>query len=245
MPDSASPNATPPPAPKKKPYATNPDDRRYDQYHQRSDPTKFKTPTGKPPAPPLSPEAKKRISRAGKPVVVYGPNGKMTPAVKQRIVEMLAEDFAPTKVARACGVCAATFHGHYRKDPAFAQAVNDARELYVTKLRSEVYRRGVDGWKEPVFFKGNKCGSIRRYSDSLLLAHLRRYDPSYRDSSKVAVEGSLGLEHSGVIGQFDLKEISKDGRTQLRAFLAQEIERRKAAAANAPTEGSDTSALAD
>jgi hypothetical protein len=143
---------------------------------------------------------------------------------KKAIVAMLAKDFSTLKVARANGISGETFRRHYHEDPEFHNAVDEARELYVTRLRDEVYRRGVEGWNEPVFYKGDKCGDIRRYDSSLLLAHLKRYDPSYREASKIDVKA----EHSGTISS-GLEQLSPEGRAALRGILEAEIARREKA----------------
>ncbi len=44
-------------------------------------------------------------------------------------------------------------------------------------LKDEAIRRGYEGWREPVFYQGHQCGTIRRYSDRLLMALLKLGKP--------------------------------------------------------------------
>ncbi|MCG8043778.1 MAG: hypothetical protein JAY72_20505 [Candidatus Thiodiazotropha endolucinida] len=46
----------------------------------------------------------------------------------------------------------------------FLSAVNEKED----RLMQEVNRRGRDGWLEPVYYKGQVCGQVRKYSDALL-----------------------------------------------------------------------------
>ena len=64
----------------------------------------------------------------------------------------------------------------------------------------ELYRRSVEGFDKPVFHKGEICGSIREYSDTLLTLLLKANDPDkYADRQKVEHKGvMLNLTVEGV-----------------------------------------------
>lgn len=78
-------------------------------------------------------------------------------------------------------------------DPEFKAACEDALELYREKLVKEAERRAHDGVSEPVFFRGQECGAIQRYSDTLLLALLKRHIPEFRDRHQVDVTHTGGV----------------------------------------------------
>lgn len=66
----------------------------------------------------------------------------------------------------------------WRTDPIFAAACQGALETAADKLEEEVIRRGRDGWDEVQFNReGVAVGTIRRYSDNLLLNALRAARP--------------------------------------------------------------------
>jgi hypothetical protein len=46
----------------------------------------------------------------------------------------------------------------------YQNALEDAIDL----LEAEARRRGVEGWDEPVYWKGKKVGVIRKFSDTML-----------------------------------------------------------------------------
>src|SRR5437870_3224245 len=54
---------------------------------------------------------------------------------------------------------------------------------------AEATRRAVEGWDEPVFYRGQVWGHVRRYSDTLLLARLEALDPeTYHESLRIPGE---------------------------------------------------------
>lgn len=64
-----------------------------------------------------------------------------------------------------------------------------AREEACDTLEAEAMRRAVQGFEQPVYHKGVKCGTVRKYSDALLMFLLKsarafkfadRPDPNFR-----------------------------------------------------------------
>jgi hypothetical protein len=69
-------------------------------------------------------------------------------------------------------------HYHWlERDPDYVQAFKEASQWAFDELRDEAVRRGVEGWLEPVYYKGRKIGAKRRYSDKLLMCLLELADP--------------------------------------------------------------------
>lgn len=91
--------------------------------------------------------------------------------------------------ARFSGVSPETIRRLRKEVPEFAELFEEAQNDYRESLEMEVHRRAVQGWDEPVYQKGEMVGTIRRHSDSLLHAMLKRHIPEYRD--KVTVDASV------------------------------------------------------
>ncbi len=119
---------------------------------------------------------------------------KFTDAVKNRFLELVAEH-GPciAKHARAVDVSPETVRVHRRDDSDFAEAFEVATGVYRGRLEEEILRRGVDGWDEPIFYKGAQVGVIRRFDSGLLLAHARRHIPEYRDKLDVNAHVTGGI----------------------------------------------------
>lgn len=103
-----------------------------------------------------------------------------------------------TRAAQACGV-SAMVPWMWRKqddDGHFAKAYEKAMKIAAELHEDEMYRRASEGVIEPVFQGGKLVGSIRKYSDTLLIFALKGAMPDkYGDKTKV--------EHSGTIDVAD------------------------------------------
>jgi hypothetical protein len=85
--------------------------------------------------------------------------------------------------AARIGVSRTALYNAREADAAFAAMWDDAVEAGVDRLEDAAFRRAVDGVEEPVFFRGQQVGTIRRYSDALLIALLKAKRPGqYRES---------------------------------------------------------------
>lgn len=95
------------------------------------------------------------------------------------------------EAARAAKVARALVYLWRKEDTAFAEAWDDAIEMFVDKLEREAYRRGIEGYDEDVFYKGVKMATQRKYSDSLLALTLKGNRAKYRES-RVEVANAAG-----------------------------------------------------
>lgn len=89
-----------------------------------------------------------------------------------------------TLSAQAAGVARSTHYKRWTKGKAYRADFEDARSEAADVLEREARRRAVSGTKEPVFYGGEICGHIRRYSDTLLIFLLKAARPEkYRERS--------------------------------------------------------------
>jgi hypothetical protein len=78
------------------------------------------------------------------------------------------------------------------KEPAFAEAWDDAIEQSTDDLVGVCYKRAITGWLEPVYYKGKKCGTVRRFSNSLAMALLKAHRPdTYGERPEKPEAGTL------------------------------------------------------
>ncbi len=85
---------------------------------------------------------------------------------------------------------------HYQwleADPVYVEAFEDAMEQAAQRLEAEARRRAEEGVEEPVFYKGKKCGVIRKYSDTLLIFLLKGAMPDkYKERTSTELTGAGG-----------------------------------------------------
>ncbi len=108
--------------------------------------------------------------------------------------------------AEAAGVHVQTVIVRRNADEKFAQQEAEAYERYCDRLEEEARRRGHDGYDEPVFQQGTKVGVKRKYSDSLLLAKLKRHrkeEYSDKSTTDLNVQGGVLVTPGKAVDEAD------------------------------------------
>lgn len=124
--------------------------------------------------------------------------GKWQPFTEERKAEFL-EVYRRTGQhylsAEACQVAGTTVFTHLRKDPAFAEAYEEAKQHFGDIIEQEAIRRAVQGWRErPVVNEqGEVVGYVQKFSDSLMAMVLKRWRPEYAEKISVNVSGGVLL----------------------------------------------------
>jgi len=59
-------------------------------------------------------------------------------------------------------------------------------------VREEIDRRARRGWSETVYQLAKRAGTVRKYSDTLLMFHAKARMPEYRDKQQVELSGKDG-----------------------------------------------------
>lgn len=95
-----------------------------------------------------------------------------------------------TKAAEAAGV-ERSMHYRWMKVPGYAVAFKAAEDQFGDVLEASAISRANDGVLEPVFYQGAPCGAIRKYSDGLMLALLKRFKPA-QYAAKTEITGPGG-----------------------------------------------------
>lgn len=103
--------------------------------------------------------------------------GPPTPGRVQAFLDAIASG---SEDKEACEYAGCSFNGIDRlrkRDRDFAAAYAEARSHRREVYRSEARRRAIDGWLEPVFYRGEQIGAKRVFSDRLLELLLKAEDP--------------------------------------------------------------------
>jgi hypothetical protein len=101
---------------------------------------------------------------------------------RRRFLDALVETGG--NVSRSCDLANFGRRAAYdwRRDEAeFAAEWDEAVNRGLDALEAEARRRAFEGIEEPVFYKGEVCGFVRRYSDALIMFMLKAYRPQFRD----------------------------------------------------------------
>jgi len=139
---------------------------------------------------------------------------------KARFLAILAEGGSVKLAAEKAKIGRRTAYEWKAADPEFAAAWEEAVEAGTDALEDEAKRRAYNGVDEPVFYQGEQCGLVRKYSDTLLIFLLKARRPEkYRERTTTEVTGKDG----GPIEtrtQFDLSTLTTDELRQLRSLAS-------------------------
>lgn len=118
---------------------------------------------------------------------------KLTPERLSAFCAALAETGQVSKACTAVGISRQTAYGWREDLPAFAEAWDRASKISTSVLEDEAVRRANEGWDEPVYHQGVQCGTVRKYSDTLLIFSLKARDPAkYRENTRMELTGADG-----------------------------------------------------
>lgn len=112
-----------------------------------------------------------------------------------RFINVLAASGSVPLAMRETGISRVAFNRRRERYPEFTVEADDAmahfREAVIEKA---ALTRAVDGWLEPVFYKGEAIGHVRKYSDTLLNKLLEGNMPEkYRSKTENSAPGSITI----------------------------------------------------
>lgn len=92
----------------------------------------------------------------------------------------------------------------------FRNAFDEAKKIAVENLEGEGFRRAMKGVLEPIYYKGAKVGSIRKYSDSILIFLLKGNLKSlYGDSTQIYGDPDAPIKYDDVGRERAMAEIAE------------------------------------
>lgn len=111
-------------------------------------------------------------------------------------IETLSETGNVRKAARKAAISRGHAYRMRSHDPDFAKAWDEAVDCAVrTVLEPEAVRRAVDGTLKPIYYKGKRVGSVREYSDTLMIVLLKAHAPEkYRERTETRHDGTIQVE---------------------------------------------------
>lgn len=123
---------------------------------------------------------------------------------RDAVIEQLEAGYTMTRACEIVKLPWVTYQRWRTADPEFKKASDDAYDRGSDRFTDEVRRRAVEGTDRPVYYKGEQVGSIREFSDTLLMFELKKRRPEYRDH--VNVQHSGGLDITKLVADLDKKE---------------------------------------
>lgn len=118
---------------------------------------------------------------------------KWTPKVLAEVLNELCNCGVIYRSCIACGVGYDQFLKLRKTVKQIEDLAEAAQEYYRQKISHTVHDRAIHGWDEPVYYKGDVVGHVRRFSDRLLELQAKRHCPEYRDKSQMDLNVAGGV----------------------------------------------------
>ena len=117
---------------------------------------------------------------------------RRAPPWRKVFLEALRNTGNVTLAAATAGVHRTTAYVAKEANAAFSGQWEDALALAGSGMEQEARRRAMEGVLEPVFYKGEPIGAIRKFSDTLLMFLLKAHNPKkYRENMRVERSGKV------------------------------------------------------
>ncbi len=127
-----------------------------------------------------------------KAAVAALPNGIRHPK-KRAFLAAFAECGNISEAAKIAEINRMSHYHWLETDERYAVVFDQATEIACDHLEAEARRRAVEGVNEPVFYHGEVCGTVRKYSDTLLIFLLKGARPDkFRDNATIRHTGPNG-----------------------------------------------------
>lgn len=132
---------------------------------------------------------------------------------KAAFLKVIAEKGNLTVAAEVVGVDRTNHYYWLRSDPEYRAAFEDAKASATERLEAEAWRRAAEGVEKPTgWHKGEAGGTVREYSDVLLIFLLKAHNPQkYRDQQPLGAQGPLEIV---------VRDETTDGRARQLASAA-------------------------
>lgn len=142
----------------------------------------------------------------------------LTPIRQKAFLVKLAETCSVSRACVAARISRTTIYEWRDGNPEFAKSWDAALDVGVSGLEDEAIRRAYHGVVKPVYQKARRCGTIREYSDTLLIFLLKAHRPKrYRENVKITgsinTGGALLIPGMSFSGEDWEKEFTKGAST--------------------------------
>lgn len=130
------------------------------------------------------------MPRQGKPVRT----NRTEEAARAAFLQALCGGISVTGACEKSGLPRRTVYDWRDADEKFAAAWDEAIEAGTETMEDEARRRAQDGVDKPVYQGGKRVGSVREFSDTLMMFLLKGRKPEkYRENVKVEMSGTVEL----------------------------------------------------
>lgn len=100
-----------------------------------------------------------------------------TPKNRDRFIEALREERSVTYACNKIMIGRTAAYAWRNEDESFKAAWDEAIEQNVDDLEASMMKKAIEGWDEPVWWQGEQCGEVRKFSTPLSIFMLKANRP--------------------------------------------------------------------
>ena len=113
---------------------------------------------------------------------------------KKAFLAAFAEVGNITRAAELAGMARSNHYVWLEEDPDYPALFREADQQACDRLEQEARRRAVQGVGKPVFHKGEQCGVVQEYSDTLLIFLLKGALPDkYKERVQQDINANINI----------------------------------------------------
>lgn len=106
---------------------------------------------------------------------------KLTARKKDKFCQILMQTGNISKSAVAVDLSRTAIYKARDACKVFARQWDDAFETFLDNREQECARRAFDGVDEPIYYKGDVCGHVKKFSDILSMFYLKAYRDKFKE----------------------------------------------------------------
>jgi len=148
---------------------------------------------------------------------------KWTDEQRETFLIRLAQTGNVSVAARSIGLSRSGAYSKRDNDPEFAAEWDNSIAESIDALHEAARIRAEDGVPEPVYYQGVVCGTVQKYSDTLLCLLMKAHDPRFRDHVKLDHSTPEGVQVQ-TTPAIDMTIYSDEQRENLQSLIHMQLQ---------------------
>ena len=164
---------------------------------------------------------------------IVKPKGSKRPSANQAaFLAAYSKTGVVTLAAEIAGVPRRNHSYWLHNDKDYPAHFAEAHDMACDAIEAEMRRRAIEGVQKPVFYKGEVCGYITEYSDTLLAMLANGYMPEkYKQKARVEADAEVAARE---VTRDGLRRLTHEELVQYEALLIKAFGEKESGPADMP-----------
>lgn len=122
------------------------------------------------------------------------PANKIPRKTLEEFIELVGSGVGKTKAAEALGFSRFALQRAIGREPELKEALDRAWYDGAEPIIEELTRRGVEGWDEPVYQKGELVGFTHKFDTVAAIFAVKGRRPEYKENPRIDISSVVGVK---------------------------------------------------